>query len=156
MTTDDSHRIHLAANDPAFPAQREAAFQVISDAITAVVAPLGYHQVGSTWRRETASGRSAINLQRSRYGFDAVITLRFLLPDGSPLDHGAWVDTPEIPLIAFCDEAATDPGVIRYLDVRDDPACLDMPIAVLRDHALPWLDAHHSGHSLPINPRPVP
>jgi hypothetical protein len=140
MTTDDSHRIHLAANDPAFPAQREAAFQVISDAITAVVAPLGYHQVGSTWRRETASGRSAINLQRSRYGFDAVITLRFLLPDGSPLDHGAWVDTPEIPLIAFC----------------DDPACLDMPIAVLRDHALPWLDAHHSGHSLPINPRPVP
>jgi hypothetical protein len=152
----DDHRIHLAANDPAFPAQREAAFAVIADAITAVVAPLGYTQVGSTWRRETAAGRSAINLQRSRYGFDAVLTLRFLLPDGSPPDRGAWADAPEIPLIAFCQGAVSDPGVITYLDVRDNPACLDVPMAVLRDHALPWLDAHHSGHSAPISQTPVP
>ena len=152
---DDDHRIHLAANDPAFPAKREAAFAVICDAITTALAPFGYTQVGSTWRRETAAGRSAINLQRSRYGFDAAITLRFLLPDGSPLETGVWADAPEIPLSAFCADDM-DPGVVKYLDVHDDPACLDAPIAVLRDHALAWLDAHHSGHCSPISPQPMP
>lgn len=153
MTADDDHRIHLAANDPAFPAQREAAFAVICDAITATLAPLGYTQTGSTWRRETPAGRSAINLQRSRYGFDASITLRFLLPDGSPLETGAWADTPEIPLSVFCADA-TDPGLILYLNVRDNPACLDRPMAILRDHAVPWLEHHHTGESLPISPAP--
>ncbi len=154
MTTDD-HRIHLAANDPAFPAQREAAFVVICDAISATLAPLGYAQTGSTWRRETSAGRSAINLQRSRYGFDAAITLRFLLPDGAPLETGPWADAPEIPLSAFC-TGGTDPGLILYLDVRDSPACLDCPMAILRDHALPWLERHHNGESPPISPAPLP
>ena len=153
--TDDDHRIHIAANDPAFPAQREAAFGVIAAAITAVLLPFGYAHTGSTWRRETAAGRSAINLQRSRYGFDAVITLRFLLPDGAPVETGAWADTPEIALAAFCGDVASDPGTIRYLDVRDNPACLDRPMAILRDQAIIWLEAHHSGHSLPIIPIPL-
>ncbi|MCU0802144.1 MAG: hypothetical protein MUD11_10260 [Rhodobacteraceae bacterium] len=151
--TDDSHRIHLAANDPAFPAQREAAFAVIVAAICDVLLPLGYAQVGSTWRRETAAGRSAINLQRSRYGFDASMTLRFLLPDGSPIETGAWADSPEIPLSAFC-AGGSDVGLIRYLDVRDDPASLDRPMSVLRDQALPWLEAHHAGLCPPITPQP--
>jgi hypothetical protein len=155
MTTDDSHRIHLAANDPAFPAQREAAFEVMTAAINAILAPLGYAQVGSTWRRETAEGRSAVNLQRSRYGFDAAITLRFLLPDGSPLETGPWTDAPEIPLSAFCADTS-DPGLIRYLDVRDNPACLDLPIAILRDQALPWLERHHSGERPEISAQPLP
>jgi hypothetical protein len=152
--TDDSHRIHLAANDPAFPAQREAAFAVMVAAITAVVAPLGYVQAGSTWRRETAAGRSAINLQRSRYGFDAAITLRFLLPDGSPIETGVWADSPEIPLSAFV-EAGGDIGLIRYLDVRDNPHCLVLPMAILQDQAIPWLERHHTGERPAITPQPA-
>jgi hypothetical protein len=132
MPTDDSHRIHLAANDPAFPAQREAAFTVISDALTAMLAPLGYVQIGSTWRRETTAGRSAVNLQRSRYGFDAAI-----------------------PLSAFC-EGGEDPGLIRYLDVRDDAACLDRPMSILRTQAMPWLERHHNGENPAISSQPAP
>jgi hypothetical protein len=153
MPTDDSHRIHLAANDPAFPAQREAAFAVISETITTTLAPLGYMQVGSTWRRETVAGRSAISLQRSRYGFEAAITLRFLLPDGSPLEEGPWAEAPEIPLSAFC-TTLPDPGLIRYIDVRDDPACLKRPMQILHDIALPWLEQHHAGDHPDINPVP--
>jgi hypothetical protein len=154
--TDNDHRIHLAANDPAFPAQREAAFAVIMAEVAVVAEPAGYTLRGTTWTRETAAGRTAINLQRSRYGFDVAITLRFLLPDGAPLETGAWADSPEISLAAFVADADHDPGVIPYLDVHDDPACLDQPMAILRDRALPWLDAHHSGTSLPISPQPMP
>lgn len=153
---DNSHRIHLAANDPAFPAKREAAFAVMMAAIAAVIEPQGYALRGSTWARESASGRTAVNLQRSRYGFDAQITLRFLLPDGSPLEEGAWADSPEIVLAAFQGDAGHDPGTISYLDVHENSACLDVPIAILRDLALPWLDAHHGGNSPPISPQPMP
>jgi hypothetical protein len=157
MTTPEAdHRIHLAANDPAFPAQREAAFAVIVAAVAAVAEPAGYALRGTTWTRETAAGRTAINLQRSRYGFDVAITLRFLQPDGSPLETGEWTDSPEITLAAFIADIHRDPGVISYLDVHENAGCLDRPLAILRDRALPWLDAHHSGHCLPISPRPMP
>jgi hypothetical protein len=155
MPADDDHRIHLAANDPAFPAQREAAFAVICEAMSGILVPLGYALMGTTWRRETAAGRSAINLQRSRYGFDASITLRFLLPDGVPIETGAWADGPEVPLTVFCTDER-DVGQIRYLDVRDNPACLDRPMAILRDHAVPWLERHHFGENPAITPQPAP
>lgn len=151
-TPDNDHRIHLAANDPAFPAKREAAFAVIVAAVAGVVEPLGYGLRGSTWARETTAGKTAVNLQRSRYGFDAVISLRFLRPDGTVPDSGLWADDDEVTLAAFAPDAASDPGVISYLDVHENPACLDHPMAILRDHALPWLDAHHAGVS-PANPR---
>ncbi|MGL4320021.1 MAG: hypothetical protein ACRCS3_04090 [Paracoccaceae bacterium] len=154
--TDNSHRIHLAANDPAFPAKRDAAFAVIMDAVAQVAAPAGYALRGTTFARETGFGRTAINVQRSRYGFDAIISLRFLLPDGGAPDIGIWADGNEVILAQFVLDATSDPGTISYLDVHEIAGCLNLPMAVLRDHALPWLDAHHSGQSLPISPRPAP
>jgi hypothetical protein len=145
---DTSHRIHLAANDPEFPAKREAAYALIVAAIARVVEPLGYTLRGSTWSRETAAGKTAVNLQRSRYGFDVCLVLRFLGPDGMVPDAGIWAQEDDASLAHFYhpDEAAqTTPGVIAYLDVIENPASLDLPMAILADRALPWLDAHHQG-----------
>lgn len=137
---DTSHRIHIAANDPAFAAKREAAVQVICAAISAVALPMGYSQTGTTWTRETTRGKTAIHLQRSRYGFEAAINLRFVTPDGDLPDDPVWQDGDDIRLDRFCDPGM---GVLSYLDVHDDPDCLTAPMAALRERALPWLDAHH-------------
>jgi hypothetical protein len=157
MTTPDtSHRIHLAANDPAFPAKREAAFATIIAAVGAVAMPLGYTLRGSTFARETVAGKTAINVQRSRYGFDAIISLRFLLADGSALDTGVWADHDEVTLAQFATGCTSDPGTISYLDVHENAACLDLPMAILHDHALPWLDKHHDEAGRDISLRPGP
>jgi hypothetical protein len=141
---DTSHRIHMAANDPAFAQKREAAVQIIADAIAAVVLPLGYAQTGLTWARETAAGKTAVHLQRSRYGFDASIILRFVTPTGDLPDDAVWQAGDDIGLDRFA-APGMDAGVLIYLDVLENPGSLDRPMATLRNHALPWLDAHHAG-----------
>jgi mannose-6-phosphate isomerase-like protein (cupin superfamily) len=145
---DTSHRIHIAANDPAFAQKREAAVGVICAAISAVVEPMGYTQRGTTWARVTAAGKTAIHLQRSRYGFDADIILRFLTPEGDLPDAAIWQDGDDIRIDRFylpTDGQRPEAGVISYLDVHENRACLDLPMDILRTRALPWLDAHHSG-----------
>ena len=144
--TDTSARIHIAASDPAFPAKREAAVAMICAAITAIATPLGYVQSGTNWARSTVAGRSVINLQRNRYGWDCTLNLRFLTPDGTSPQHGFWADSDDIGLDRFhlpTDGPAT--GNLVYLDIHADPSTLDQSMQILRDRALPWLDAHHSG-----------
>lgn len=146
--TDDSARIHIAASDPAFPAKREAAFATICAAITVVVAPLGYVQIGTNWARRTDAGRSVINLHRGRFGWDCHINLRFLTPDGNCPAIGGWTQDEDIRIDRFYlpnEGQGREAGTLTYLDVQDDPASLDLPMKVLRDRALPWLDAHHGG-----------
>lgn len=148
---DTSHRIHIAANDPAFPAKREAAVALICQAITDIATPMGYTRKGTTWSRTTAHGKSAIHLQRSQYGFTASVTLRFLAPDGTPLNHGDWAQDDDIRLRQFylqSESSGTEDGDITYLDVHENPACLNEPMHILANRALPWLDAHHTA-SLP-------
>jgi Domain of unknown function (DUF4304) len=145
---DDSARIHRASQDRAFPAKREAAVEAICAAIDGVVTPFGYARKGDTWSRNSTAGRSAVNLQRSRYGWECYVNLRFLTPDGAKPDHGVWRQDDDVRIALFYlpDEGqGPEPGVIFYLDAHDDPACLDEPMQVLRDRALPWLDAHHGG-----------
>lgn len=144
--SDQSHRIHIAANDPAFPAKREAAVALICQAITDIATPLGYTRKGTTWSRETPRGKSAINLQRSRYGFTAYINLRFLTPDGNAPQHGVWAQDDDIRIQRFylpTEGIGLEDGVLTYLDVFETPACLDEPMHILATRALPWLDAHH-------------
>jgi mannose-6-phosphate isomerase-like protein (cupin superfamily) len=161
MTDPDvSHRIHIAANDPAFAEKREAAVQVICTAISAVAVPMGYVQKGTTWARETAAGKTAINLQRSRYGFDAVINLRFLTPEGDLPETAIWQEGDDIRIDRFYMPAeGHGPGIgaVPYMDVHHDPNCLDLPMNILRTRALPWLDAHHQGQPAIADfvPRPV-
>ena len=150
---DNSHRIHIAANDPGFPAKREAAVALICAAITDIATPVGYTCKGTTWSRTTPQGRSAINLQRSRYGFTASITLRFLLPDGTSPTEGIWAQDDDITLQNFTDATdGPDLANIAYIEIIENPASLDRPMHILANHALPWLDAHHRDRSDDDNP----
>ena len=144
-TSDQSHRIHIAANDPAFAAKREAAVALICQAITDIATPMGYTRKGTTWARTTPHGTSAIHLQRSRYGFTADLNLRFLTPAGLALTHGVWAQDDDICVDQFFgahDATGAADGQFTYLDIIENPACLDRLMHILATRALPWLDAH--------------
>ena len=146
--TDESARIHIAASNPAFPAKREAAVQMICAAITEIATPFGYSQSGTNWARNTNAGRSVINLHRNRFGWDCHINLRFLTPDGGLPANSAWTQDDDIRLGQFFlpnESNGPEKDALIYLDIYDDPASLALPMQVLHDRALPWLDAHHNG-----------
>lgn len=136
-------RKHTAAHDPAFPERREAAFAAILAALAETLAPLGYGLKGTTFTRATALGRSAVHLQRSRYGWEAQIVLRFLTPDGTPPDHPDWPEDEDLTLWHFAVDHPSDPGTLAFVDVLDDPAGLALALDLLTARALPWLDAWH-------------
>ena len=99
---------------------------------------LGYTCTGTIWSRTTPQGRSAINLQRSRYGFTAGIPLRFLLPNGTAPTHSIWAQDADIKLENFTTVAVGHSlANIAYLDIIENPARLDLPMHILATHALP-------------------
>lgn len=135
-------RKYAAAHDPAFPARREAGFAAILTALAAVLEPAGYTLRGSTFTRSGPRGKSAIHLQRSRYGWDAQILLRFLTPEGTL--PPAWPeDADDLTLLHFAEDLPHDPGLLAFVDALDDPARLVLATSLLANRALPWLDSHH-------------
>lgn len=144
---DQSARIHLASQDPAFPAQREAAYQSIVAALDALLIPRGYTLKGSTWTKASTHGKSALHLQRSRYGWDVQIALRFLTPAGTPPD--GWPEHEDLPLDRFFPPGTAAPGTLAYLDVIEHPERLAQTLTALSENALPWLDANHADSAPP-------
>lgn len=140
---DLSARQHLAANDPAFPARREEAWGRIVAALDGVLRPAGYTRVKTTWSRMSSAGKSAIHLQRDRYGWDVRIVLRFVTPDGEVPDHPDWPGGEDVTLADFFEEAVRDPGTLAFIDVLERPECLDQAVEILREQVLPWFDALH-------------
>jgi hypothetical protein len=140
---DLSARKHMAAHDPAFPARREEAWGRIVQALDAVLVPKGYALSRTTWSRTTAAGKSAVHLQRNRYGWDVQIVLRFVTPDGEVPDHPDWPGGEDVFLADFFETAENDPGTLAFVDVLDRPDCLDVVLEILREQALPWFDALH-------------
>ena len=136
-------RKHTAAHDPTFPARREAAYAAIIAALGQALEPLGYALKGSTFSRATQQGKSAVHLQRSRYGWDAQIVLRFVTPEGGAPDHPDWPEDDDLTLWDFAEDLPGDPGTLAFVDVLDDPATLARALDVLTTQALPWLDALH-------------
>jgi hypothetical protein len=136
-------RKYAAAHDPAFPQQREAAYQAIVAALDAALVPQGYGLKGSTWTRVSPAGKSAVHLQRSRYGWEVQIVLRFLTPEGDPPDHPDWDDGEDMTLVRFGGGGGEDPGRLAFLDVLEKPAQLDRTIDILLTEALPWLEGLH-------------
>jgi hypothetical protein len=141
---DLSARKHLAGSDPAFPAKREEAWGRIVAALDGVLAPVAYAFSGTTWRRVTDAGRSAVHLQRDRYGWDVRIVLRFVTPSGEVPDHPDWPGGEDVTLAEFFEEAASDPGTLAYVDVLERPECLELAVEILRDQVLPWFQALHA------------
>jgi hypothetical protein len=140
---DLSARQHLAANDPAFPARREEAWARIVAALDGVLGPVGYALARTTWNKVTAAGKSAVHLQRDRYGWDVRIVLRFVTPDGEVPDHPDWPGGEDVTLADFFEAAASDPGTLAFIDVLEQPERLDQAVDILRDQVLPWFDALH-------------
>lgn len=136
-------RKYAAAHDPAFPLRREEAYQAIVAAVEAALAPLGYGLKGSTWTKVSTLGKSAVHLQRSRYGWEVQIVLRFLTPEGVAPDHPDWDDDGEITLERFGGGGGEDPGRLAFLDVLEKPAQLARTVDILVDEALPWLETLH-------------
>lgn len=136
-------RKYAAAHDPSFPERREEAYRTIVAALDAALVPLGYGLKGSTWSRSTAAGKSAVHLQRSRYGWEVQLVLRFLTPDGEAPDHPDWDADGEITLERFGGGGGEDPGRLAFLDVLDKPAQLARTIDILVIEALPWLETLH-------------
>jgi hypothetical protein len=141
---DLSVRKHLAANDPSFPARREEAWGRIVAALDRVLGPEGYGLNGTTWSKSSPRGRSAVHLQRSRYGWDVQIVLRFVTPTGEVPDHPDWPGGEEVTLAAFFEQADQDPGTLAFVDVLERPECLSCAIEILREQTLPWFEALHA------------
>ena len=136
-------RRHQAANDPAFPARREEAWGRIVAALDGVLAPAGFVLTKTTWSRMTAAGKSAVHLQRDRYGWNVRIVLRFVTPDGEVPDHPDWPGGEDVTLAAFFEAAVRDPGTLAFVDVLEQPECLDVAVDTLREQVLPWFEALH-------------
>lgn len=136
-------RKHFAAHDPAFPERREEAYRQIIAALDLALSPLGYALKGSTFSRTSSRGRSAVHVQRNRYGWDAQIILRFVTPAGEPPDHPDWDDGEDMTLIRFGGGGGEDPGRLAFLDVLEKPAMLDRTVDILLEEALPWLETLH-------------
>jgi hypothetical protein len=137
---DLSARKHLAAHDPAFPARREEAYARIVAALDAVLLPLGYALKGGTWSRSSPLGKSAVHLQRSRYGWETEILLRFVTPEGAP--PADWDGETDVTLDRFGDGTA-GLGRLAFLDVIESPTLLSHTIEALQLEALPWLEKYH-------------
>lgn len=142
---DLSARQHLAANDPAFPARREEAWGRIVAALDGVLGPAGFVLTKTTWSRVTPAGKSAVHLQRDRYGWDVRIVLRFVTPSGEVPDHPDWPGGEDVTLADFFEQPVKDPGTLAFVDVLETPECLDLAVEVLREQVLPWFDALHGG-----------
>ncbi len=136
-------RQHSAAHDPAFPERREVAYGQILAALDAALSPAGYALKGATWTRASPRGKSAVHLQRSRYGWDVQIVLRFVTPDGDPPDHPEWDGDAEMTMVRFGGGAGEDPGRLAFLDVLERPAELARCVDILIEEALPWLETLH-------------
>lgn len=141
---DLSARKHLAGSDPAFPARREEAWGRIVAAVDGVLSPAGFVLTRTTWNRVTAAGKSAVHLQRDRYGWDVRIVLRFVTPDGEVPDHPDWPGGEDVTLVEFFEAAVSDPGTLAFVDVLDRPECLGLAVEILREQVLPWFEALHT------------
>ncbi|MFM7335916.1 MAG: hypothetical protein ACKO1H_16185 [Tabrizicola sp.] len=141
---DLSARQHLAANDPAFPARREEAWGRIVSALAGVLEPAGFVLARTTWNKVTAAGKSAVHLQRDRYGWGVRIVLRFVTPSGEVPDHPDWPGGEDVTLADFFEQPVGDPGTLAFIDVLERPECLEQAVEILQEQVLPWFDALHS------------
>jgi hypothetical protein len=140
---DRAARIHTAANDPAFPARREEAYRAVVSTLDGALVPFGYALKGSTWSKSSARGKSAVHLQRNRYGWEVQIVLRFVTLAGEVPDHPDWPGDDDITLAHFFETVERDPGTLAFVDVLEDPGCLTGAVDILTEQALPWLEELH-------------
>lgn len=126
----DATRMHLAAHDPRFPATREAAVAAMAGVLDRVLLPQGYLRKGQGWAKTGPAGRAVVHLGRDRYGWEAVVTLRWCAP-GAEEDEAVALGT------------LTDPPLrLVYADVTEVLGHLEERLA---GAGLAWLAARQAG-----------
>ncbi|MGL4320020.1 MAG: hypothetical protein ACRCS3_04085 [Paracoccaceae bacterium] len=139
-----TQRIHDAALDKDFPEKRKVAVKRINDAMKSALLPVGFAQNKSMFTKDIGSKKGIVRLERSRYGFEAMITVDV---EGPPPLFGAKHPGP-VRLHEFMrkDELPTHTeggsGWIEYSQVFQDAAAMDPHIKLLMERALPWMLAH--------------
>lgn len=139
---DNAVRAHLAANDPNFPAQREAAMATITHEVNTIAQRHGFIAKPKSWAKTGPLGTVTITIHRSPYGFEAYVDLGFQ-PEGAA--HGPWAQDDVIRLGQFYPDDAADAddrGALIYVDIVEGSTALSDAMQVLDRRALPWLVAH--------------
>ena len=128
--------LQRAVHDPGFPKARKRIAARIRKDMDSVLTAQGFAAQGKgvTWRRKGWWFDLAVDLQRSRYGYDAWINLTAtsrLLGGQIQRRLGDFYPNPD---------PATDPGRLTYQALIEDPGLLAQPMQILQTRALPWLN----------------
>jgi hypothetical protein len=133
---------------PDMAKRRDAAVRTLADRMDAVLKPAGFARNKTQWKRALGQGEAQVALHRDRHGFICTIELRYSGPRRLIRAEGPG----EARLGDFYRtgvESETDGGSVGWVDyprIDADPTCLDLPLHILQDRALPWLLMHEDGH----------
>src|SRR5262245_29334865 len=145
---------------PDLKAIRAKVFKTLVAEFDATLRPLGYDRTGTEWRKASKFGRSILQLQKSRYGFNLYINVgrlpRFVLiprtgmsgtRDGFVLAR--FQDfCPELPQRDYENDS------LYYVKLHENAAFRDAVITIVRSRLVPWIEARHKGLSLIFLPSP--
>lgn len=137
-------RIHDAALDKGFAEKRKVAVRQINEALKAALGPAGFAHAKGVFTLDINGKTGIVRLERSRYGFEAMITVSV----EGPAQMFGMQEPYTVRLHDFLRKDEHPPlseggsGWIEYLLVFQDAATLDPHIKVLMERALPWMMAH--------------
>jgi hypothetical protein len=130
-------RLARSAATPGFAEIRTKAVKTIHAALGHHARPLGYRSVRAGWEKPGLLGVARVSIQRGSSGADCAINLEVVPRVGKrcrePMRLGKFYRPEE--------NDGIEPGWILYLDVAEDPGDLDLPLRILAERALPWLEA---------------
>jgi hypothetical protein len=139
-----TQRILDAALDKGFPEKRKLAVKRINDALKAALLPAGFAHNKGVFTRNIGQNKGVVRLERSRFGFEAMITVSVekpaLLPGAQspePIRLHEFLRKDELPPLS---EGGS--GWIEYQQVFQDASAMEPHIKLLMDRALPWMMAH--------------
>jgi hypothetical protein len=133
---------------PDMAKRRDKAVKAFADRMDDLLKPAGFLRNKTVWKRALGEGEAQVSLHRDRHGFICTIDLRYSGPRRLIRAEGPG----EAMLGVFYAkgvESETDGNSVGWVDypaIDQNPACLDLPLRILRDRALPWLMAHEDGH----------
>ncbi|MGL5008388.1 MAG: hypothetical protein ACRC6I_00790 [Paracoccaceae bacterium] len=142
-------RIHEAALDKDFPEKRKVAVSRINAALKTALVPAGFTHSKGAFTRAIGNKKGIVRLERSRYGYEAMITVTI---EGPATMFGTQ-GPKTVRLHEFMRKEELPPmseggsGWIEYLMVYQDAAAMDPHIKLLMERALPWLMAHAANRS---------
>lgn len=136
-----------SANDPDFPAKRDAAEQTLQKAITQVLTVAGFRFDGKDWVRFGRNGTMTVVLLRSRWGYDCGINLRFA--QGRMVrKHQLWFDSDQLSLGKFYttkEDPRKEPGHLHYLNIFEGNGDLEKAMMILESRVVPFVEEHLNG-----------